>query len=181
MGRVGPGRPLPIRRPAGDHPIQLGEQHVFHAGLPDTSTDNDSWANANPICPHFGVSSAAAFNRYVASNPNFFQLFALSPNNYAPYPGAVPITVRGTLVDSLAISGLTGEQCTPSPSRPCTTRLTSKPKARPGHPRTVRRVAQHGLIRTVRTDTECTPVCGVRPEQAGHLTRTDPKVLQMRL
>ena len=91
--------------------IQLGEQRVFHAGLPGTSADNDSWAERKArSVTHFGVSSAAVFERYVASNPNFFQLFALSPNDYAPYPGAVPITVRGTLVGTLAISGLTGEQ-----------------------------------------------------------------------
>jgi len=91
--------------------IQLGQQRVFHAALPGTSADNDGWAERKArVVAHFGLSSAAVFDRYVKDNPEFFRLFALAPERYAPFPGAVPIKVRGTVVGTLAVSGLAGEE-----------------------------------------------------------------------
>ena len=36
----------------------------------------------------------------------FFTTFALSPAQYAPWGGAVPIRVRGSMIGVLAVSGL---------------------------------------------------------------------------
>ena len=91
--------------------IWLGEQRVFHAAMPGTSADNDSWAERKArVVAHFGISSYEVFERDVKHNPDFFRIFALSPNDYAPYGGAVPIKVRGTMVGVLAVSGLESEQ-----------------------------------------------------------------------
>ena len=91
--------------------IRLGEQRVFHAALPGTSADNDGWAERKArVVAHFGMSSLEVFERYVKDNPEFFRLFALSPDDYAPFGGAVPIKVRGTMVGALAVSGLQSEE-----------------------------------------------------------------------
>jgi uncharacterized protein (UPF0303 family) len=88
--------------------IQLGEQRVFHAALPGTSADNDSWVDRKSrVVRRFACSSEEVRDRYVKGDPDrFFSAFALSPSEYAPGGGAVPIRVRGTLVGVLAISGL---------------------------------------------------------------------------
>jgi uncharacterized protein (UPF0303 family) len=88
--------------------IQLGEQRVFHAALPGTSADNDSWVDRKSrVVRRFACSSEEVHDRYVKGDPDrFFSAFALSPSEYAPGGGAVPIRVRGTLVGVLAISGL---------------------------------------------------------------------------
>ena len=91
--------------------ILLGEQRVFHAALPGTSVDNDGWAERKArVVAHFGMSSLEVFERHVKDNPEFFRLFALSADDYAPYGGAIPIKVRGTMVGILAVSGLESAQ-----------------------------------------------------------------------
>ena len=110
--------------------ILLGEQRVFHAALPGTSVDNDSWAERKArVVAHFGMSSLEVFERHVKDNPEFFRLFALSADDYAPFGGAIPIKVRGTMVGILAVSGLESEEIMRSPSTPCMTRRASEPRA----------------------------------------------------
>ena len=90
--------------------IRLGEQRVFHAALPGTSPNNDSWADRKArVVARFGLSSLEVFERHVRDNPDFFRLFALSPHDYAPFGGAIPVHVRGALVGILAVSGLESE------------------------------------------------------------------------
>jgi uncharacterized protein (UPF0303 family) len=88
--------------------IQLGHQRVFHAALPGTSADNDSWVERKSrVVFRFACSSQDVYDRYVKDDAaQFFSMFALSAAEYAPWDGAVPIYVRGTLVGVLAISGL---------------------------------------------------------------------------
>ena len=88
--------------------IHLGEQRVFHAALPGTSADNDSWVDRKSrVVRRFACSSHQVEERYVKGDPDgFFSAFALSPSQYAPTGGAVPIRVRGALVGVLAVSGL---------------------------------------------------------------------------
>ena len=88
--------------------IHLGEQRVFHAALPGTSADNDSWADRKSrVVRRFACSSLEVDERYAKDDPDgFFSAFALSPSQYAPAGGAVPIRVRGALVGVLAVSGL---------------------------------------------------------------------------
>ena len=88
--------------------IQLGEQRVFHAALPGTSADNDSWVDRKSrVVRRFACASLEVQDYLAKGDPDrFFSTFALSPSQYAPAGGAVPIRVRGTLVGVLAVSGL---------------------------------------------------------------------------
>ena len=88
--------------------IQLGEQRAFHSALPGTSADNDSWVDRkSAVVRRFACSSHEVDDRLAKGDPDrFFSAFALSPSQYAPTGGAVPIRVRGALVGVLAVSGL---------------------------------------------------------------------------
>ncbi|HWT23431.1 MAG TPA: heme-binding protein [Solirubrobacteraceae bacterium] len=88
--------------------IRMGEQRVFHAALPGTSADNDSWVDRKSrVVRRFACSSLEVHDRYAQGDPDrFFATFALAASEYAPAGGAVPIRVRGTLVGVLAVSGL---------------------------------------------------------------------------
>jgi uncharacterized protein (UPF0303 family) len=88
--------------------IQLGEQRVFHAALAGTSADNDSWVDRKSrVVRRFASSSLEVYERHAKDDEDrFFSAFALSPSQYAPAGGAVPIRVRGALVGVLAVSGL---------------------------------------------------------------------------
>ena len=101
-------------RDAG-HPVtvlvMLGDQRAFHAGLPGTCANRDSWVDRKArVVRHFGVSSDEVHRTYVDGKPQFFEIFGLSRSEFAPFGGAVPITVRGAIVGVLAISGLTSEE-----------------------------------------------------------------------
>ena len=91
--------------------IKIGAQRVFHAALPGTSADNDSWADRKGrVVSHFGLSSLEVYERHARDNPDFSTLFALPLSDYAPAGGAVPVRVRGTAVGVLAVSGLASEE-----------------------------------------------------------------------
>jgi uncharacterized protein (UPF0303 family) len=88
--------------------IQMGEQRVFHAALPGTSADNDAWVDRKSrLVRRFACSSLEVHDRLAKGDAEgFYSKFALSPSQYAPAGGAVPIRVRGALVGVLAVSGL---------------------------------------------------------------------------
>lgn len=89
--------------------VHLGEQRVFHAGLPGSSADNDRWAERKTrIVQHFGEPSLDVWRRHVGDGDPmaFLAAFALPPERYFPAGGAVPIRVRGTMVGVVAVSGL---------------------------------------------------------------------------
>jgi len=88
--------------------IQLGEHRVFHAALPGTSADNDAWVDRKSrVVRRFACSSLEVQERLAKGDPaRFYSEFGLSPSQYAPAGGAVPIRVRGALVGVLAVSGL---------------------------------------------------------------------------
>lgn len=88
--------------------IWMGEQRVFHAALPGTSADNDSWVDRKSrVVRRFACSSHEVHDRHAKGDAErFYSTFALSPSQYAPEGGAVPIRVRGALVGVLAVSGL---------------------------------------------------------------------------
>ena len=88
--------------------IWLGDQRVFHAGLPGSSADNDQWVERKArIVRHFNLSSAEVHDQYAGDDvERFLRVFALPIDRYFPAGGAVPIVVGGTTVGVLAISGL---------------------------------------------------------------------------
>ena len=89
--------------------IRLGEQRVFHVGLPGSSADLDQWIERKSnIVTHFGESSMAVGEKYVRDGDlkSFFFAFALSPEKYFPSGGAVPLRVGGALAGVVALSGV---------------------------------------------------------------------------
>jgi uncharacterized protein (UPF0303 family) len=105
------GSTLVARCRADGHPVAisiwLGEQRVFHAALCGTSADNDSWLDRKArVVRRFAQSSLDVHERYVSGIAEFFSVFGLSPEYYAPWGGAVPIRLRGALVGVIAVSGL---------------------------------------------------------------------------
>lgn len=89
--------------------IRIGEQRVFHAALPGTSADNDSWVDRKVnVVRRFDRSTLDVYQRYYEAVPNFHEVFGLSRAEFAPGEGAVPIRVHGTQVGVLAVSGLDG-------------------------------------------------------------------------
>ena len=89
--------------------IRLGKQMVFHAGLPGSSADLDHWIERKSnIVEHFGESSMAVGEKYVRDGDlkGFFWAFALSPNDYFPSGGALPLLVGGALAGVVALSGV---------------------------------------------------------------------------
>lgn len=89
--------------------IRLGKQVVFHAGLPGSSADLDRWIERKSnIVEHFGESSMAVGEKYVRDGDlkSFFFAFALSPKEYFPSGGALPLLVGGALAGVVALSGV---------------------------------------------------------------------------
>lgn len=89
--------------------IRLGEQRVFHVGLPGSSADLDHWIERKSnIVSHFRESSMAVGEKYVRDGDlkSFFFAFALSPKKYFPSGGALPLFVGGALAGVVALSGV---------------------------------------------------------------------------
>ncbi len=89
--------------------IRLGEQRVFHAALPGSSADLDTWIERKSnVVSRFGVSSMEVSETFVRDNDitGFWTAFGLAPEAYFPSGGAVPIRVNGALVGVLALSGV---------------------------------------------------------------------------
>lgn len=89
--------------------IRLGKQDVFHVGLPGTSADLDRWMDRKAnIVTHFGESSMAVSEKYVRDGKldGFFFAFALSPDDYFPSGGALPLLVGGALAGVVVLSGV---------------------------------------------------------------------------
>ena len=92
--------------------LWLGEQRVFHAALPGSSADNDSWVERKArVVRRFGRSSLEIELDLARDDlAGFYTAFGVSPAELAPSGGAVPILVRGLAVGVLAVSGLTSTE-----------------------------------------------------------------------
>lgn len=87
--------------------IWIGEQRVFHVGLPGSSAMTDRWVERKAaVVRHFDRSSLAVSDRYVQDWNAFAAAFATPAAEYAPGDGAVPIRVAGTQVGVLSLSGI---------------------------------------------------------------------------
>ncbi len=89
--------------------IRLGDQVVFHVGLPGTSADLDSWVERKiNVVRRFGESSKAVGEKYVRDGDlaAFYAGFALAPEKYYPSAGALPLLVGGALVGVVALAGV---------------------------------------------------------------------------
>jgi uncharacterized protein (UPF0303 family) len=92
--------------------ISLGGQQLFHAALPGTSPDNDQWViRKNRVVGRFFRSSYYIAKLLQRKGQTIEAVFGLSSVDYAPFGGAVPITVRGTgVVGTVTVSGLPDQE-----------------------------------------------------------------------
>lgn len=88
--------------------VHLGEQRVFHVGLPGSTADMDSWLDRKRrVVQHFGHASYLVGRQFVARGQTFEQASGLDPVRYAAHGGVVPIVVAGVgIVGTAGVSGL---------------------------------------------------------------------------
>ena len=81
---------------------------LFHAALPGTSPDNDSWIQRKTRVVHrFGHSSLHVRQASIERGTTFEAEFGLDPAEYAAHGGAFPIFVRDVgPVGAVVVSGL---------------------------------------------------------------------------
>ena len=81
---------------------------LFHASLPGTSPDNDSWIQRKTRLVHrFGHSSLYVRQASVERGTTFEAEFGLDPALYAAHGGAFPVLVRSVgPVGAVVVSGL---------------------------------------------------------------------------
>jgi uncharacterized protein (UPF0303 family) len=83
-------------------------QQLFHAALPGTSPDNDSWIQRKTRVVHrFGHSSLFVRQASIERGTTFEAEFGLDPARYAAHGGAFPVVVRSVgPVGAVVVSGL---------------------------------------------------------------------------
>ena len=81
---------------------------LFHAALPGTSPDNDSWIQRKTRVVHrFGHSSLFMRQASIERGTTFEAEFGLDPALYAAHGGAFPVVVRSVgPVGAVVVSGL---------------------------------------------------------------------------
>ncbi len=81
---------------------------LFHASLPGTSPDNDSWIQRKTRVVHrFGHSSLYVRQASIERGTTFEEQFGLDPQLYAAHGGAFPVVVRSVgPVGAVVVSGL---------------------------------------------------------------------------
>ena len=97
------GRDLPV---AID--IRRGTQQMFHAALPGSTADNDSWITRKVrVVERFGASSYLVGRRLAAKGDVLDEKFGVNPADYAAHGGAFPVRVPGVgVVGVVTVSGL---------------------------------------------------------------------------
>lgn len=100
---AGRERGLPI---AAD--ISRNRHQLFHASLPGTTPDNDSWIQRKTrVVDRFGHSSLYVRQASIERGTTFEAEFGLDPERYAAHGGAFPIIVRSVgPVGTVVVSGL---------------------------------------------------------------------------
>jgi uncharacterized protein (UPF0303 family) len=81
---------------------------LFHASLPGTSPDNDSWIQRKTrVVQRFGHSSLYVRQASIERGTTFEAEFGLDPALYAAHGGAFPVVVRSVgPVGAVVVSGL---------------------------------------------------------------------------
>ncbi|NEK56430.1 heme-degrading domain-containing protein [Geodermatophilus sabuli] len=95
-----------------DAPVAVGitrhGQRLFHAALPGTAPDNDSWmARKTRVVDRFGHSSLYVRQASIERGTTFEAEFGLDPARYAAHGGAFPVRVTSVgPVGTVVVSGL---------------------------------------------------------------------------
>ncbi len=87
-------------------------QQLFHAAMPGTSADNDSWLRRKVNSVYLlGYSSLIAQQEEEQSGVSPIKLRGLPIDQYAAAGGAFPVKIKNVgLVGTIAVSGLTSEE-----------------------------------------------------------------------
>jgi uncharacterized protein (UPF0303 family) len=88
--------------------ISRGGQQLFHAALPGTVPDNDTWiARKSRVVLRFGHSSLYMGQSSREAGTTFEERFGLSLDEYAAHGGGFPLTIKEVgVVGVIAVSGL---------------------------------------------------------------------------
>ena len=88
--------------------IARNGHQLFHASLPGTVPDNDTWiARKAAVVQRFGHSSLHVRQRSIEAGTTFEAEFELDPQVYRAHGGAFPVLVRGVgPVGVVVVSGL---------------------------------------------------------------------------
>lgn len=88
--------------------IRRGPQQLFHAAMPGTTPDNDSWIQRKVrVVERFGASSYLVGLRARAKGTTFAAQHELPLQRYAAHGGCFPVRVRDVgAVGTVTVSGL---------------------------------------------------------------------------
>ena len=88
--------------------ISRNRHQLFHASLPGTTPDNDSWIQRKTrVVDRFGHSSLYVRQASIERGTTFEAEFGLDQERYAAHGGAFPIIVRAVgPVGAVVVSGL---------------------------------------------------------------------------
>ena len=96
-------RKLPITIDIRRHGHQL-----FHAALPGTTAENDSWIDRKVnVVNRFGAASYLVGRRLAASETELDEALGVEPRLFAAHGGAFPIRIKDVgVVGTITVSGL---------------------------------------------------------------------------
>jgi uncharacterized protein (UPF0303 family) len=88
--------------------IRRGTQQLFHAALPGSVTDNDTWIERKVrVVERYGVSSFLFGRRLAERGVQLDAALGVDPARYAPHGGAFPVRVRDVgVIGVVTVSGL---------------------------------------------------------------------------
>jgi uncharacterized protein (UPF0303 family) len=88
--------------------VTRNHHQLFHASLPGTTPDNDSWIERKTrVVNRFGHSSLYVRQASIERGTTFEEEFGLDPARYAAHGGAFPVLVRGVgPIGVVVVSGL---------------------------------------------------------------------------
>ena len=91
--------------------IRRGTQQLFHAALPGSVADNDTWIERKVrVVERYGVSSFLFGLRLAARGAQLDAGMGVDPARYAAHGGAFPVRVRDVgVVGVVTVSGLPSE------------------------------------------------------------------------
>lgn len=88
--------------------IRRNGQQLFHAALPGTTPENDSWIERKiRVVNRFSASSFLVGRRFAAENKELDESYGVNPADYATHGGSFPIRILGVgVVGTITVSGL---------------------------------------------------------------------------
>jgi uncharacterized protein (UPF0303 family) len=88
--------------------IRRNGHQLFHAALPGTTAENDSWIDRKVnVVNRFGAASYLVGRRLAASQTELDEALGVEPRLFAAHGGAFPIRIKDVgVVGTITVSGL---------------------------------------------------------------------------